>query len=112
MGPSTKNIRFFGPFFDLPTYPYPIFSLWNDYFSLAISDFNKPTYLPTQKSDILSGYPLSQFRSFQSWLLMLPLSSGQALPKKNESSPETIFIMENMVKKLTEELEKNCFVCS
>ena len=25
-GPSIKDIRFFGPFFDLPTHPYPIIS--------------------------------------------------------------------------------------
>ena len=35
-------------FADLPTYLYPI-----------ISDFQKPTYLPTQTSDILSGWPLN-----------------------------------------------------
>ena len=45
-GPSTKDIRFLGPFFDLPTYPYPILSYCNDYLSIAISDFWKPTYLP------------------------------------------------------------------
>ena len=27
-GPSTYDIRFFGAIFDLPTYPYPIFSLF------------------------------------------------------------------------------------
>ena len=31
-GPSIKNIRFFGPFFDLPTHPYPIFSHTTDFF--------------------------------------------------------------------------------
>ena len=25
-GPSTYDIRFWGAFFDIPTYPYPIFS--------------------------------------------------------------------------------------
>ena len=32
LGPSIKDIRFFGPFFDLPTHPYPIFSHTKDYF--------------------------------------------------------------------------------
>ena len=27
-GPSIKDIRFFGPLFDLPTYPYLIFLLY------------------------------------------------------------------------------------
>ena len=38
-GPSIKDIRFFGPISDLPTYPYTILSFCNGYFSKAISDF-------------------------------------------------------------------------
>ena len=38
-GPSIKDIRFFGAISDLPTYPYPILSYCNHYFSIAISDF-------------------------------------------------------------------------
>ena len=38
-GPSIKDIRFFWPFFDLPTYPYPIFPYCNVFFSIVISDF-------------------------------------------------------------------------
>ena len=45
-GPSTKDIRFLGPFFDLPTYPYPILAHCYDFFSIGISDFWKPTHLP------------------------------------------------------------------
>jgi hypothetical protein len=45
-GPSIKDIRLFGPFFDLPTYPSPTFSYRNHCFSIAISHFWKPTYLP------------------------------------------------------------------
>ena len=47
--PSIKDIRFFGPISDLPTYPYPILSYCNDYLSIAISDFWKPTYLPKDR---------------------------------------------------------------
>ena len=54
-GPFTKDIRFFGPFFDLPTYPYPIFSHWNHWFNLAISDFHKPTYLPKNRVSFLDA---------------------------------------------------------
>ena len=50
-GTSIKDIRFFGPFFDLPTYPYPIYSHSKDCCRLAISDFCKPTYPKI-------GYPL------------------------------------------------------
>ena len=38
-GPSTKDIRFLGPFFDLPTHPSLILTLYIDYFSIVISDF-------------------------------------------------------------------------
>ena len=31
-GSSIKDIRFFWPFFDLPTHPYPSFSQYNDCF--------------------------------------------------------------------------------
>ena len=48
-GPSIKDIRLFGPFFDLPTYPSPIFSYRNHCFSIVISDFWKPTYLPKNR---------------------------------------------------------------
>ena len=49
MGPSIKDIRFFGPFFDLPTYPCPILAYCYDCFSIAISDFWKPTHLPKDR---------------------------------------------------------------
>ena len=75
MGPSTKDIQFFGPFFDLPTYPYPIFSLWNDYFSLAISDFHKPTYLPKDRISFLDDpYGKALMTTFDiSMISMFPL---------------------------------------
>ena len=45
MWSSIKDIWFFWPFFDLPTYPSLLFSYSNYSFSIAISDFWKPTYL-------------------------------------------------------------------
>ena len=54
-GPSTKNIRFFGPFFDLPTYPYLIFSYLNVCFSIVISDFQKLTNLTKNEISFLNA---------------------------------------------------------
>ena len=54
-GPSRKDIRFFGPFFDLPTHPSPILTQWNDYFSIVISDFWKPTHLPKNRISFLDA---------------------------------------------------------
>ena len=44
MGPSIKDIRFFGPFFDLPTHPYPIISDFGGLTQKRISDLGKPTF--------------------------------------------------------------------
>ena len=55
-GLSTKNIRFFGLFFDLPTYPYPIFP--NKMTVLAyqiISDFLQPIQLPKNRISFLDA---------------------------------------------------------
>ena len=43
-GQSIKDIRFFEPFFDLPTHPSPIITHCNVCGSIVISNFWKPTY--------------------------------------------------------------------
>ena len=66
-----KDILFFGPFFDLPTYPYPIFSHLKDCFSLAISNFHKPTYLPKNRISFLNA-PLTKQILNQNYRYFLP----------------------------------------
>ena len=61
LGPSTYNIRFFGPIFDLPTYPSPIFPWCKASFRLIVSDFHKPTYLPQNRTSYVDG-PRVQLR--------------------------------------------------
>ena len=46
LGASIKGIRFFGPYFDLPTNPSLFLTQWNDWFSIVITHFWKPTNLP------------------------------------------------------------------
>ena len=53
LGSSTKDIRFFRPFFDLPTHPSPILTQYDYSFSIVTSDFWKPTYLPKNWISIL-----------------------------------------------------------
>ena len=62
-GPSIKDIRFFGPSFDLPTYPYPILSHCYDCFSKAISDFWKPNHLPKNRISFVDA-PQNKFQFY------------------------------------------------
>ena len=62
-GPSINDVRFFCPLFDLPTYPCPIFY----YYKLPILLYGVQfwqQYLPTPKSDIIYGCPLTGFKTF------------------------------------------------
>ena len=55
LGAIHKGYPIFGPFFDLPTYLYPISSHCNVSFSIVISDFWKPTHLPKNRTSFVDA---------------------------------------------------------
>ena len=55
LGPSKKDIKFFGPSVTyLPT-PISDYSHTKNYYSLAISDFRKPTHLPKNRISFMDA---------------------------------------------------------